>query len=143
MKGLMQPGTMSLRKEMDRLFDRFWDQDPELSEVAEWRPAMDVSETKDALTARLDVPGMEAKDIQVLLENGVLTVKGEKKKEFEEKDERFYRVERTYGSFVRALRLPVPVDGHKVKATFKNGVLHIVLPKTAEAKGTAIPIQVT
>jgi len=104
---------------------------------------MDVSETKDALTARLEVPGIEVKDIQILLQNGVLTIKGEKRKETEEKDEKFYRMERTHGTFLRALRLPAPVDGARVQATFKNGVLTVLMPKAAEAKGATIPIQIS
>jgi len=143
MRALVPAGMDTLRKEVDRLFDRFWDGDTELTRTTEWQPFMDVSETKEALTARLEVPGIDVKEIQILLQNGVLTVQGDKKKELEEKDEKFYRMERTHGAFVRALRLPVPVDGAKVKATFKNGVLTILMPKAAEAKGTAIPIQIS
>jgi HSP20 family protein len=142
MKALMPTGMTSLRKEMDRLFDRFWDGDLEFTEVGEWRPVMDVSETKETLNVKVEVPGIEPKNVHVLLENGMLTIKGEKKQEVEEKDERFYRMERCSGTFMRALRLPVPVDATKVKAVFTNGVLTITLPKVAEAKGTTIPIRI-
>jgi HSP20 family protein len=131
-----------MRKEMDRLFDRFWEGDfPQLPALGEWAPALDVSETKDAVLVKAEVPGMESKDIQLSLQEQVLTIKGEKKQEKEEKDEHYYRSERSYGAFARAVRLPTPVDGSKVTATFKNGVLSVTLPKAAAAKGTMIPIK--
>ena len=71
----------------------------------------------------------------------VLTIKGEKRQEKEEKDEHYFRMERSYGGFVRSIRLPVPVDGSKVSATFKNGLLTVRLPKTPAAKGTTIPVK--
>jgi HSP20 family protein len=113
----------------------------ELTSIGEWAPSLDLSETKDALVVKADVPGMELKDIQVSLQEQMLTIKGEKKQEKEEKDEEFHRVERSYGAFTRALRLPVPVDTSKVAASFKNGVLTVTLPKTPAAKGTAIPVK--
>ena len=135
-------GLSSMRKEMDRLFDRFWEGDfPQLPALGEWAPALDVSETKDAVLVKAEVPGMESKDIQLSLQEQVLTIKGEKKQEKEEKDEHYYRSERSYGAFARAVRLPTPVDGSKVTATFKNGVLSVTLPKAAAAKGTMIPIK--
>jgi HSP20 family protein len=136
-------GLMTLRQEVDRLFDRFfepWRGQEEARAIGEWAPNLDVSETKDALIVKADVPGMEAKDIQVSLQEQMLTIKGEKKQEKEEKDENFHRVERSYGAFMRAVRLPVPVDAGKVAASFKNGVLTITLPKTPGGKGTAIPV---
>jgi HSP20 family protein len=144
MKALMPTTSLSsFRKEMDRLFDRFWDGDPlELTMTGEWSPAMDFTESKEAFTVKMEVPGLEAKDIQVSIHNGMLSIKGEKKQEREQKDEHFYRMERSYGSFSRDLRLPAAVDELKVNATFKNGVLIIVLPKTDEAKGTTVAIKV-
>ena len=84
---------------------------------------------------------MEEKDIQVSLQENLLTIKGEKKQEKEEKDERYHRVERSYGAFTRSVRLPVAVDASKVTASFKNGLLTVTLPKTPAAKGTMIPIK--
>ena len=144
MRGLMPwTGMGSLKQEMDRLFDRFlevkWD---ELPALGEWAPSMDISETKDSLVAKVEVPGMEQKDIQISLQENLLTIKGEKKQEKEEKDERYHRVERSYGSFMRSIRLPVAVDASRVTATFKNGLLTVTLPKTPAAKGTMIPIKV-
>jgi len=131
-----------LRQEMDRLFDRFFE--PRMDEffaLGEWAPTLDLSETKDALVARIEVPGIEPKDIQVSLQDQLLTIKGEKKQEKEEKDARQHRIERSYGAFTRAVRLPVAVDAEKVTATFKNGLLTVTLPKTPAAKGSTIPIK--
>jgi HSP20 family protein len=143
MRALMPwTGMAGMKQEMDRLFDRVfetkWD---EFSALGEWAPSMDISETKDSLVAKVEVPGMEEKDIQVALQENLLTIKGEKKHEKEEKDEHFHRVERSYGAFTRSVRLPVAVDASKVTATFKNGLLTVTLPKTPAAKGTTIPIK--
>ncbi|HYB70692.1 MAG TPA: Hsp20/alpha crystallin family protein [Candidatus Bathyarchaeia archaeon] len=143
MRSLMPwTGMGSLKHEMDRVFDRFlegrWDEFPALGE---WTPQMDISETKDSLIAKVEVPGMDAKDIQLSLQEDLLTIKGEKHHEKEEKDEHYHRVERAHGAFVRAVRLPVAVDPGKVTATFKNGLLTVTLPKTPAAKGTPIPVK--
>jgi HSP20 family protein len=135
-------GIQTMKREMERLVDRFWDGDlPQLPSMGDWAPTMDVSETKDAVVVKAEVPGMEARDIQLSLQDQVLTLKGEKKEEKEDKDEHFYRMERSYGAFVRTVRLPATVDGSEVKATFKNGLLKVTLPKATTAKGTTIPIK--
>jgi HSP20 family protein len=135
-------GMGSLKHEMDRVFDRFlegkWDEIPALGE---WAPSMDISETKDSLVAKVEVPGLEPKDIQISLQENLLTIKGEKSQEKEEKDEHYHRVERAYGVFTRSVRLPVAVDASKVTATFKNGLLTVILPKTPSARGTTIPVK--
>ena len=136
-------GLTTLKTEMDRLFDRFWERDfPELPALpGEWSPSLDLSETNDALVVKAEIPGIEPKEIQVSLQDQILTIKGEKRQEKEEKDEHYYRKERAYGAFARSIRLPVPVAGEKVTAEFKNGVLTVTLPKTPAAKGTTIPIK--
>jgi HSP20 family protein len=135
-------GMGSLKHEMDRVFDRFlegkWDEIPGLGE---WTPNMDISETKDSLVAKVEVPGMDPKDIQISLQENLLTIKGEKRQEKEEKDEHYHRVERAYGLFTRSVRLPVAVDASKVTASFKNGLLTVTLPKTPSARGTTIPVK--
>lgn len=143
MRALMPlTGMTNLRKEMERLFEHFGEPGwMEMSSLGDWEPKIDVSETKDAMIVKAEVPGVDQKDISVSLQDGVLTIKGEKSEEKEEKDKRYHRVERSYGSFARAIRLPSAVDGSKVSATFKDGVLTVTLPKTGEAKGTTIPIK--
>lgn len=135
-------GMTSLRKEMDRLFDRFlepvW---PQMPALGEWEPTLDVSESKDAVTVKAELPGVEQKDIAVSLQDGVLIIKGEKQAEKEEKDKRYHRVERSYGAFFRSIRMPAAVEAGKVMATFKDGVVTITLPKVPEAKGTTIPVK--
>lgn len=136
-----EAGMTTLRKEMDRLFDRFWDGD-ETPTMGAWNPRVELSENRDVLKLKAELPGIDPKDVQVMVENGILTLQGEKRQEAEVKDERFYRAERSYGTFARSLRLPANVDAQRVTATFKNGVLVVELPKTSEAKGTTVPIKV-
>ena len=143
MQTLVPTKLSSLRRQMDQLFDRLWEPDlPEATVLGEWNPTMDVAETKDSLIVKFEVPGIHPEDIQVSLQEQVLTVNGEKKKEREEKEERYYRMERSYGSFARSLRLPIAVDSTKVNATFRNGVLTVTLLKLPEAKGISIPIKI-
>jgi HSP20 family protein len=135
-------GLGDLRDEMERFFERFarprWDDMPALGQ---WTPRVDVTETKDAVVVKAEIPGVEQNDINASLQDQMLTIKGEKHEEKEQKDERYHRVERSYGAFLRAVRLPAPVEGGKVSATFKNGVLTVTMPKTAAAQGTTIPIK--
>jgi HSP20 family protein len=93
------------------------------------------------MVVKAEVPGLDPKDIQISLQEQYLTIKGEKSREIVDKEERYHRVERAYGSFARSIRLPVAVDGSKVTAAFKNGLLTVTLPKTPAAKGTTIPIK--
>ena len=135
-------GFEGLKKEMDRFFDRFGDREwPELRPLGEWSPKLDFSETKEAFVMKGEIPGVEPKEIEVSLEGQMLTIKGEKRQEKEEKDEQHYRMERSYGSFVRSVQLPAAVDGSKVTAAFKNGVLTVTLPKAPGAKGNLIPVK--
>lgn len=136
-------GINAFKKEMDRLFDRIWEADlPSPASFGEWTPVLDVFESKDELVVKVEVPGIEPKEIQLTLADQVLTISGEKKVEKEEKGEKYYRVERATGTFSRSLRLPTPVDASKVAAMFKNGLLTITLPKSKDVKGTAIPIKI-
>jgi HSP20 family protein len=138
-------GLAGIRREVDRLFERLWEPDGlEVTMAGDWIPKLEVSEAKDAVTARVEVPGIEPKDIQVALEGQLLTIKGEKKQAQEEKDrdERYYRMERAYGAFARTIRLPAPVDPKKVKATFKNGVLTVTMPKAPVESGNLIPVTI-
>ena len=135
-------GMDALREDMERVFDRFfeprWD---ELAAAGVWAPKLDFSETKDDFTVKAEIPGVEQKDVSVSLEDQMLTIKGEKHKEKEEKDEKYHRVERSWGGFTRTIALPAGVETEKVNATFKDGVLTVKLPKTTTAKGTTIPVK--
>ena len=131
-----------LRREMDRLFERFFESPwAELPALGDWTPVLDVTEGKDAITVKAELPGVEPKEIAVSLEGDLLTIKGEKEQKKEEKDERQHRVERSWGAFMRSVRLPAPVDSGKVSAAFKDGVVTITLPKAPGAKGATIPVK--
>ena len=108
-----------------------------------WFPAIDVSEDKDNITLTADLPGMKQEEISVLVEDNVLTSKGERKSESEKKEKNYYRVERAYGSFERTLDLGTAVDSSKIKASYKNGVLEIVVPKSEQAKPKQVRIDVS
>lgn len=139
----------SLRKEIDRVFEDFGDdfwRRPFRSLAGFERtwpsrlaatPLADVSETDKAYEITAELPGLDEKDIEVNVAHGRLTIKGEKKEEKEEEKKDYYVCERRYGSFERYFDLPEGVDADKIEATFKNGVLKVTLPKTAEAQKPA------
>jgi len=133
-----------IRREMDRLWDSFLEGRPmrRAEDGREWLPSIDVSETKNELVIKAELPGLDPKDIDISMNNGYLTIKGEKKHEKEEKDENYHLIERSYGSFTRSVRLPREVQNDKITASFKNGVLRITLPKSEEAKKKEIKIKV-
>jgi HSP20 family protein len=105
-------------------------------------PPVDIYEDDHNITLKIEVPGIDQKDIDVRLENNTLTVRGERKFEKEEKEENFHRVERRYGSFFRAFTLPSTVDAENVNAEYDNGVLKIALAKKAEAKPKQIKVNI-
>lgn len=108
-----------------------------------WQPTADVFEDAEGVTFLFDVPGVEAKDINVHLENGVLTIKGERKQEREETRDGYHRMERKYGTFTRSFSLPASYDFEKVNAETKQGVLRVFVPKRAEAKPRSIAVKVS
>ena len=109
--------------------------------AGEWKPLMDVVETKDGISLKVEVPGIKQEDISISLEDNTLTVKGERKQESEVNEEAYTRVERSYGTFQRSVLLPQTVDASRVKATYKDGVLEIQLPKKEEARPKAIKVE--
>jgi HSP20 family protein len=113
-----------------------------LRSEASWSPAVDVFENKENLVMKVDLPGMKQSEIDVYVEDGVLAIKGEKKKETEAKEKNFYCMERVCGSFERRFTLPTNVDASKVKATYKDGVLELALPKKEEAQPKQIKVNV-
>jgi len=124
---------------IDRFFDDFWRNWEEESTV--WTPRLDIKEKKDAYVVDADIPGMKKEEINVSLQNNVLTLQGDRRYEDKKEDENRYYEERTYGSFRRSVTLPTKVDESKVKAEYKDGVLHLTLPKSEEAKSREIEIQ--
>ncbi len=133
----------TLRREMDRLWDSFFGERP-LARMweREWAPSLDVSETKDNFVVKAEVPGIDAKDIDISLTGDVLTIRGEKKQEREEKEEDYHLLERSYGSFSRSIRLPAEVESTKIKASYKNGILRVTLPKSEKVKAKEVRIKV-
>lgn len=115
----------------------------ELMTVAEWAPSVDISEDEKEWLVKTDLPEVKKEDVKVTVENGVLTITGERKFEKEEKDKKFHRIERSYGNFFRSFTLPEGADGTKVSADFKDGVLKVHLPKTEKAKTKAIEVKVS
>jgi HSP20 family protein len=107
-----------------------------------WTPAADIYEDEEGLTLRFDLAGVEPKDVDIRFENGVLTLKGERKLEKEEKKDNYHRIELSYGAFNRSFSLPATVDPEKIRAESKNGVLAVHLPKKAEAKPKTVQIKV-
>lgn len=107
-----------------------------------WVPAVDIQETENELILKADVPDVEMKDIDVRMENGTLTIRGERKFENEKKEGSWHRVERSYGSFERAFALPDTLNFEAVKADYKNGVLTITLPKKEVAKPRQIKVEI-
>jgi len=134
----------SLRKEMDRLFNDFYRSVSKGEEGFDSvYPLMDVKETKDEFVITAEIPGVSKDDVKISIVNNQLTIKGEKKCEKKENDEKYHRVERAYGSFQRSFTLPNLVDSNKIKASFKDGVLTVILPKKEEVKPKEISISVS
>ncbi len=114
----------------------------EMMMVGDWTPTVDISETDGEYQIKAQIPDVRIEDVKVKLEDGVLTLQGERKQEKEEKGKRYHRVEWSYGSFVRSFSLPDVVDEEKVKAEFRDGVLNLHLPKSEKAKPKAIEVKV-
>ena len=144
-------GLTHWERDMDRMMEDFfgrrmrpwWPERWSKTEEMEVKPAIvDVFEEKDDIVVKAELPGIEKDNIQVNLTDHTLTIKGENKKEEEVKEENYYRAERSYGSFLRTLDLPRDVRADQVKASFKNGILEVRMPKTEEAKAKEIKVKV-
>ena len=111
--------------------------------VADWAPSVDISETDSEYLIKGEIPGVKKEDVKVTIQDGMLTIQGERKQEKEEKGKKFHRIERSYGSFVRSFRVPDDADENSVKAEFKDGMLNVTLAKSAKAKPKAIEVSVS
>jgi HSP20 family protein len=110
--------------------------------ITEWSPSVDITEDDKEYLVKADLPDVQKDDVKVTVENGVLTITGERKFEKEEKDKKYHRIERSYGNFLRSFTLPDAADGAKVAAEFKDGVLKVHLPKSEKAKPKAVEVKV-
>lgn len=133
----------TLQDRMNRLFNaQFGKVAEENLSAASFMPPVDVYEDENNLQLKLEVPGVEEKDLDIRIENNFLTVRGERKFEKEEKEQNFHRIERRYGSFSRSFQLPTTVNSEDVRAEYVNGVLKINLAKRAEAKPKQIKVSI-
>ncbi len=132
----------SLREDMDRLFDSFFGRPLDLERrEGIWSPLIDIEENDSEVMVKVEVPGMSKEDIKVSVTDNALTISGERKHESEEKGKTFHRIERAYGKFYRTISLPAEVNHDKVKASYKEGVLTITLPKAETSQSKEIPIE--
>jgi HSP20 family protein len=138
---LRQGPLGNLREEMEQLVSRAFGEDVALWPSERILPSLDLAETAASVEVRMDIPGMEAKDIDIQVNGNLLTISGERKEEHEEKGKTFHRVERRVGSFSRTVTLPCPVREEAVDAQYKSGILTVKLPKTEEAKAKKITVK--
>lgn len=133
-----------LQEDVNRLMAHGWLAKPPVwpGNGGKWLPEVDITEEKDQILVRADIPGMKQEDISVEVENDILTIKGERKQETEKKEGQVHRIERSYGQFLRSFSLPANVDATKVNAAYKNGVLEVTLPKKESAKPKQIKVEV-
>lgn len=132
-----------MRKEMDRIWDRFSQEFSTSTLEQDWNPPLDLMETESSLVAEIEVPGINPDKIDISITTDVLTFTGEKKKEVENKGKSYHLVERTYGKFSRSIRLPTTVNPDQVEARYKDGILRITLSKTEVAKSKRIEVKTT
>ena len=136
-------GVTDMQQEMNRLFDSFFGRPGTMMTGDRlWLPLVDMFETKDDLHVTFEVPGVREKEVKVSITGDLLTVKGERTWDKEQADGSYHRLERVYGKFERSVALPVPVQADKVKATYRDGVLDIRLPKAEEVKPKEIKIDI-
>ncbi|MBU6481208.1 MAG: Hsp20/alpha crystallin family protein [Nitrospirae bacterium] len=149
----IMPRAYEMERWFDRMVEDFWRRPfPSLLRPERWwpaetgmmmrMPAVDVYEDKDQVVIKAEIPGLAKEDISVQVTDSTLMIKGEKKREEEVKEDDYYRCERAFGAFTRAVNLPCDVKADQVKASFKNGVLEVRMPKTEEAKKKAITVKI-
>lgn len=136
-------GISSLQEQVNRLFENRFASCAEEQTLTAWAPAVDVYETENELVIKADLPEISEKELDVRVENNMLTIRGERKFEQKVKEENYLRMERAYGSFSRSFSLPNTVNTEAVKAEYKEGVLTLTLPKRAELKPKQVKINVT
>ena len=135
-------GLSTLQDQFNRLFNESFRTHSEESALTSWAPAVDIYETPNELVVKADLPDVNEKDIDVRVENNLLTIRGERKFEKSVSEENFLRVERTYGAFSRSFSLPNTVNPETIGAEYKNGVLTVTLPKREESKPRQVKVTV-
>src|SRR5579862_7300555 len=133
----------TLQEQVNRLFEGSLPRRSEEAALTTWAPAVDIYETENELVLKADLPDVTERDLDVRVENNMLTVRGERKFENTVKEDKYLRVERSYGSFSRSFSLPSTVDTEKIHADYKNGVLSVQLPKRAESKPKQVKVNVS
>lgn len=139
---LMIPTFANEMREMNQLMNRWFGNGTAEVTAAHWSPKVDIEEDDKAYTIKVEIPEVSRKDVKIDVDSGMLTLSGERRHEKEEKSKKYHRVERSYGSFLRSFAIPSDVDESKIRATFADGMLHVVMPKGAEPKkhGREIPV---
>jgi HSP20 family protein len=133
---------LNLRADMDKIFKSFFSGFPEERE-GYWAPIIDIEEDKDNIIVKVEIPGMKKDDMKVAVHGKILSVSGERKQESEVRDKTYHRIERAYGKFSRTITLPSEVDADKIKASYKDGLLRINLPKLESVKPRQIDVEIT
>jgi HSP20 family protein len=136
-------------RDIDDMFDRYTRQvglprsgSQEVVTTGDWTPRVDIAETDKEFVIKAEIPEVKKEDVKVTVDSGVLTIRGERKQEKEEKGKKFHRIERRYGSFTRSFTLPDNIDENTIKASFNEGMLKLQIPKTEEVKPKAIEVKV-
>jgi HSP20 family protein len=135
-------GATALQDQVNRLFNGVFEQAGEESSLTAWAPAVDIYETEHELVVKTDLPEVDPKDLDIRVENNILTIRGERKFEKKVNEENYLRVERAYGSFARSFTLANTVNSEAIKADYQNGVLTLTIPKKEEAKPKQIKVNV-
>jgi HSP20 family protein len=131
----------TMRDDMERFFDSMIGRYPRERAEGFWAPAIDVEETNESMILRAEIPGMKKEEIKVTVADDTVTISGERRHEAEQKGKTFHRVERVWGSFQRTIVMPVSIQGEKAVASYKAGVLELVLPKAERVKAREIAVE--
>jgi len=136
----------SVSDHLNRIFGRSLtksDMGKEMLTLNDWTPSVDISENASAYLIKGEIPGVKKEDVKVNIQNGMLTIQGERKMEKEEEGKKYHRIERCYGSFLRSFQIPDDADENAIKAEFKDGMINVTLPKSEKAKPKAINVEVS
>lgn len=134
---------INMQREVGRVFDNLFSDNEGSLVVSEWSPRVDITEHADSYVIKAEMPGVNKNDVKITLHENVLSIRGEKKQEKEEKDANYHRVERSYGTFERQFALPTGVKSDKIDASYKDGILTIMLPKVEEAQPKEIEVKLS